>query len=160
MLERLKRRAGARQTAKRVGRGMASGHGRTCGRGQKGMGARAGSKKRAYLEGGQIPLARRLPKVGFNSPFRDPPAIVNVKDLARFEKGTVVDRDALVEAGLLRRAARRVKVLAQGEIGVALTVRVDAVSSGARTKLEGAGGTVEIGPTPPRGAENHPKETA
>jgi large subunit ribosomal protein L15 len=123
------------------------------------MGARAGSKKRAYLEGGQIPLARRLPKIGFNNPFRDPPAIVNVKDLARFEKGTVVDRDALVEAGLVRRATRRVKVLAQGDIAVPLTVCVDAISSAARAKLEGAGGTVEVRPTPALRAETQPKET-
>lgn len=159
MLERLKRRAGSRRTAKRVGRGMASGHGRTCGRGQKGMGARAGSKRRAYLEGGQIPIARRLPKVGFTNPFRDPPAIVNLKDLARFEKGTVVDRDALVEAGLVRRTTRRVKILAQGEIKVPLTVRADAVSSAARAKLEGAGGTVEVRPTSPRRRANESEET-
>ncbi|MCH6562833.1 MAG: 50S ribosomal protein L15 [Myxococcales bacterium] len=147
MLDRLTPKPGSRERRQRKGRGMASGHGRTCGRGQKGAGARSGSRRRAWQEGGQMPLSRRLPKFGFTNIFRVPRQVVNLRDLARFEAGTVVDPTALAGAGLVARADRPVKVLAQGEISVALKLRVDAVSEGARKKVEAAGGGIELVPT-------------
>ena len=154
MLDRLTPRPRSRRRPKRVGRGIGSGHGRTCGRGQKGAGARSGSRRLPRREGGQTPLARRLPKVGFRNPFRDPPQIVNVKALGRFDPGSVVDGERLAAAGLVRKADRSVKVLAEGEIGVGLTVRVQAVSEAARRKLEAAGCTVEIVARPRRTSKN------
>jgi large subunit ribosomal protein L15 len=159
MLERLRIRAGSRRPRKRMGRGIGSGHGKTCGRGGKGATARSGSRHRPWIEGGQNPLARRLPKVGFHSPFRDPPAIVHVDQLARFKKGDVVDVDSLRAAGLLRRRARTVKLLARGEVKEALTVRVHAISEAARQKLEAAGGAVELLPTGPRGPKRRRGKT-
>lgn len=144
MLDRLKPKAGSRRSPKRVGRGTGSGHGRSAGRGDKGAGARAGRKHRPWLEGGQNPLSRRLPKVGFRNRFRDPPAIINVEKLSMFEKGAVLDVGALAAAGVVPRRARRVKLLGRGEVQVPLTVRVQAVSATARRKLEAAGGVVEI----------------
>jgi large subunit ribosomal protein L15 len=146
MLDRLTPRPGSRRPKKRVGRGIGSGNGRTCGRGQKGAGARAGHKRLLRLEGGQTPLVRRLPKVGFNNRFRDPAQIVNVKELNRFEAGTVVDGESLAGAGLVRRGDRPVKILGEGDVGVSLTVKVHAVSAAARKKLEAAGGTIEVPP--------------
>ena len=155
MLDRLTRRPGSRRPRKRVGRGIGSGKGRTCGRGQKGAGARAGAKRRARYEGGQMPLMLRIRKVGFRNIFRDPPQIVNVGDLARFGAGSVVDAQALGEAGLVRRADRPVKILGQGEIQTALMVRVTGVSASARQKLEAAGGTVEVLSTAPKGPKRN-----
>lgn len=91
-----------------------------------------------------MPLARRLPKLGFYNPFRRPHQVINVRDLGRFEKGQAIDRAVLVEAGLARRAGPPVKLLAAGEISVTLTVRVDAISAAARQKIESAGGRVEL----------------
>ena len=156
MLDRLTTRAGSRRPKKRVGRGIGSGSGRTCGRGQKGAGARSGRKRRWHLEGGQTPLSRRLGKFGFTNQFRDPPQIVNVKELGRFDAGSVVDGEALAGAGLVRRGHRPVKILAEGEITVGLTVRVHAVSEGARKKIEAAGGTIETLPRKRSGPK--PKE--
>ncbi len=156
MLDRLTPKAGSRKRRRRVGRGMASGSGRTCGRGQKGAGARSGSRRRVWQEGGQMPLSRRLPKFGFTNIFRQPRQVVNLRNLERFAKGTVVDPAVLSEAGLVARADRPVKVLGQGEISVALTLRVDAISDGARKKVEGAGGSVELVPT----ARGKPKATS
>lgn len=150
MLERLTRRPGARRPARRVGRGAGSGQGKTCGRGQKGAGARAGSKRRAWLEGGQNPIARRLPKVGFTNPFRDPPEIVNLESLGRLSSEGVIDRDAMAAAGLVRRSAGRVKILGRGEVSGAWMLRVHAISAGARRKVEAAGGSVEIVTAPAR----------
>jgi large subunit ribosomal protein L15 len=93
-----------------------------------------------------MPLARRLPKFGFSNRFRQPRQVVNVRDLARFEKGTVVDRTILAEARLVARPDAPVKILAEGQLSVALTLRVDAVSEGARRKIEEAGGSIEILP--------------
>jgi large subunit ribosomal protein L15 len=154
MLDRLKPRERSRRPRRRDGRGIGSGNGRTCGRGQKGAGARSGNRRRGYREGGQNPLARRLPKVGFHNPFRDPPGVVNVKDLARFPKGTAVTAGLLAEAGLIRPGDRRVKVLGEGEIQVALSVQVHAISGAARQKIEGAGGTVEILPAKSKGPKS------
>jgi large subunit ribosomal protein L15 len=144
MLDRLKAKPGSRRPRTRVGRGIGSGKGKTCGRGQKGAGARSGEKRRPWLEGGQMPLSRRVPKFGFKNLWRVPYQIVNVKALGAFEKGGVVDAKALSDAGLVPRADRPVKILGEGELSVALTVRVNAVSAAARGKLEKAGCTVEI----------------
>ena len=123
---------------------MGSGSGRTCGRGQKGAGARSGYKKRTWFEGGQMPLARRLPKRGFTNIFREQRQIVNVRDLSRFTAGAEIDAAVLSEAGLVGRADRPVKLLAKGELSEALTVRVAAASAAAVKKIEAAGGTVEV----------------
>lgn len=144
MLDRLQPRPGSRRPRKRVGRGMSSGSGKTCGRGQKGAGARSGHKRRAWYEGGQMPLARRLPKRGFTNIFRAPYQVVNVKELARFQAGSAVDAAVLSQAGLVARADRPVKVLGEGAIATALKLHVDAVSQAARSKVEAAGGTIEL----------------
>lgn len=144
MLDRLSPRAGSRRPRKRVGRGVGSGLAKTSGRGQKGAGARAGRKRRIHREGGQMPLQMRLPKRGFKNPSRAELQVVNVKALAAFPAGSAVDAAALAGAGLVPSALGGVKVLGEGEISVALTLRVDAVSGSARRKIESAGGTVEI----------------
>ena len=144
MLDRLQRNPGSRKARKRVGRGRGSGSGKTAGRGQKGAGARSGHKHRTWFEGGQMPLSRRVPKVGFTNIFAKPRQAVNVKALARFEAGSVVDGAELARAGLVPRADIAIKVLGEGDLGVALTLRVDAVSASARQKIEAAGGTIEI----------------
>ncbi len=135
---------GSRKNRKRVGRGRGSGHGKTSGRGHKGAKARSGSSLRLGFEGGQMPLQRRLPKRGFNNIFKTVYAVVNLKDLDRFEEGATVDRAALVEAGLVKRSERLVKILATGEVTKKLTVVADKVSAAARRKIEAAGGTVTV----------------
>ena len=157
MLDRLSPNSGSRRPKRRVGRGNGSGFGKTCGRGQKGAGARSGRKRRTWMEGGQMPLARRLPKFGFHNRFRQPRQAVNVKDLGRFEKGGVVDPAALVDAGLVARSDRPVKILAEGEITIALILRVEAVSAAARQKIEAAGGSVELPPKKAGKAAKEPK---
>jgi large subunit ribosomal protein L15 len=144
VLDRLQRKDGSRKPRKRVGRGRASGSGKTSGRGQKGAGARSGFKKRTWFEGGQMPLARRVPKVGFTNIFAKPHQVVNVKALAGFEADSVVDVAVLSAKGLVPRADRPVKVLGEGDLGVKLTLKVDAISAGARKKVEEAGGQVEL----------------
>ncbi len=135
---------GARKQHKRVGRGNASGHGTYAGRGTKGQQARAGAGPRHGFEGGQTPLIRRLPRRrGFHNPFRVDYTPVNVSDLARFPANSEVTPESLREAGLVRSLRRPVKVLADGELSVALTVRTHRVSAAARAKIEAAGGTVE-----------------
>ncbi len=134
---------GARTSARRVGRGQGSGLGQTSGRGHKGLKARSGGGTPPGYEGGQMPLQRRLPKRGFTNVFRKRYAIVRVKDLNRFDAGTVVDLDALVAAGLVRKRGDGVKLLADGEVDRPLTVKVDKASRQAVKKVTGAGGTVE-----------------
>ena len=148
-LEDLRPAAGAVKRRKRVGRGPSSGHGKTSGKGHKGLNARSGGGVRVGFEGGQMPLYRRLPKRGF-LPYggKTEFAIVNVKDLsARFPAGSVVDPDALVGAGLIRKSGRgAVKVLGDGAVAHALTVKAHKVSESARQKLEAAGGRIEVLP--------------
>ena len=144
MLDRLSPKPRSRRPRTRVGRGIASGKGKTAGRGQKGAGARSGHRKRPWYEGGQMPLVRRIPKRGFRNIFRVPRQVVKVGDLARFEAGQSVDVRGLAQAGLVPHADRPVKVLGDGELSNALTLRVDAVSVTARNKIEAAGGSVEI----------------
>ncbi|MBS3955944.1 MAG: 50S ribosomal protein L15 [Clostridiales bacterium] len=136
---------GSRKKPKRVGRGHGSGHGGRSGRGNKGQLSRAGGGKGPGFEGGQNPLHMRLPKLpGFKNPFRTEYAVVNVSRLEeRFEPGSTVDIDALFETGIIKSKSVLVKVLGDGEITKALTVRVDRVSGPARAKIEAAGGTVD-----------------
>ncbi|MCX7819727.1 MAG: 50S ribosomal protein L15 [Kiritimatiellae bacterium] len=143
-LHELKNAPGARRPRKRVGRGESSGHGKTAGRGHKGQHARAGSGRRLRFEGGQMPLIRRLPKVGFSSPNPVEYQPVNVGQLEVFEDGAVVDPTVLRERGLARGPARmRIKVLGDGELTKALTVRAHAFSRSAAAKIAAAGGTAE-----------------
>ena len=136
---------GSTKKRKRVGRGPASGNGKTAGRGMNGQKSRAGGGKGAGFEGGQTPLAMRLPKLpGFRNINRVEYAPVNVARLEEnFEAGAVVDHDALVAAGIIKKNDQLVKVLGDGELTKALTVKVDKVSASAVAKIEAAGGKVE-----------------
>ena len=136
---------GSTKKRKRVGRGPASGNGKTAGRGMNGQKSRAGGGKGAGFEGGQTPLAMRLPKLpGFRNINRVEYAPVNVARLEQaFEAGVVVDHEALVAAGIIKKADQLVKVLGDGELTKALTVKVDKVSASAAAKIEAAGGKVE-----------------
>ncbi len=135
---------GSRKGPKRVGRGVASGTGKTAGRGTKGYNSRSGGGVRPGYEGGQMPLQRRLPKRGFTNIFKKKIAVINIRDLARFEKGAVVDIEALVEANLVKGKRDGVKLLGQGEINYSLDVKVNQISKSAREKIEAAGGKVDV----------------
>ncbi len=143
-LSELQPSPGSKHKKKRVGRGPGSGWGKTAGRGHKGQNSRAGGPKGPGFEGGQMPLTRRIPKRGFTNIFRLPWAIVNLRDLNRFAPDSVVDEAVLKEAGLVAAKIRRVKLLAQGEVTVPLTVKVQAASAQARVRIEAAGGRVEV----------------
>ncbi len=141
---------GERKTAKRRGRGNASGSGKTAGRGHKGLLARSGGKVRAGFEGGQMPLYRRIPKVGFRSRKKrlgiNQFAIVNLGQLEKFEDGATVDVESLAKIGIKTGARQRagIKVLGFGSLTKKLTVKVNSISASAQNKIEAAGGTVEI----------------
>lgn len=137
---------GARKRPIRVGRGESSGKGKTSGRGMKGQKARKSGPVRPGFEGGQLPLARRLPKRGFsNHLFRNHFVAVNVGRLSeRFSAGDTVDLPALLAVGLLSKTSDKVKILGEGDISLALHLKVHRVSAGARAKIEAAGGTVEV----------------
>ena len=135
---------GATKPRKRIGRGNASGHGTYAGKGIKGAQARAGYKTHPYFEGGQTALVRRLPtRRGFRNPFRVEYSPVNLRDLARVPTGTDVTPESLLENGVVRTLRRPIKILGEGEVAIALTVRAHRVSAAARAKIEAAGGTVE-----------------
>lgn len=134
---------GATSKRKRKGRGVASGNGKTAGRGYKGLKSRSGGSVRPGFEGGQMPLHRRLPKRGFTSIFKTDFAIVNLGDLARFEANSLVDEATLLEAGVVKQVRDGVKLLARGELNVPLTVQVSRISQAAKAKIEAAGGKVE-----------------
>lgn len=142
----LKPNEGSRHSRKRVGRGIGSGKGKTSGRGMNGQLSRSGGGKNAGFEGGQTPLARRLPKLpGFRNPNRVEYIPVNVSRLEeKFEAGEVVDGDSLKAKGIIKHSDALVKVLGDGEITKALTVKVDKVSASAQKKIEAAGGKVEM----------------
>lgn len=145
MLDRLSPRHGSRRPAKRVGRGPGSGTGKTAGRGVKGQGKRSpGRETPFHFEGGQMPLARRLPKRGFHNLFRKSYRIVNVGSLAGFGDGAKVDPTLLEQRGLIKHGKSDVKLLAEGDAPKNLTVSVHKVSASARKKIEDAGGTVEL----------------
>jgi large subunit ribosomal protein L15 len=144
ILSRLSPPEGSVREKRRIGRGIGSGWGKTAGKGQKGQKAR-GTMKRLGFQGGQMPLQRRLPKIGFNNfNFATRFAAVNVGDLEVFEAGTVVDEKALRQARLVRGRWDGVKLLADGEIARKLTLKIHAISAAAKEKVEKAGGTVEL----------------
>jgi large subunit ribosomal protein L15 len=142
-LSELRPPKGAVTNNKRRGRGNASGTGGTAGRGHKGARARAGGKKPAYFEGGQMPIIRRIPKRGFFNPFHKEYAVVNLKDLARFESGQVVDPAILRELRIVKAVHDGIKILSEGELSVPLTVKAHKFSAKAKEKILAAGGTVE-----------------
>ena len=135
---------GARQTRKRIGRGLGAGNGKTAGKGHKGQNARSGGGVRLGFEGGQTPLSRRLPKRGFTNFNRKEFAIVNVESLNVFEEGTVVTPELLKETGLVKKELDGIKVLGNGELTKALTVQANKFSASAITVIEQAGGKVEV----------------
>lgn len=136
--------AGSTHVAKRKGRGHATGNGKTAGRGHKGQKARSGGGVRVGFEGGQMPLARRIPKRGFNNIFAKPLEAVNVSALEKFDNGATVDAKALLDAGVLSKCVYGFKVLGNGELSKKLTVKANAFSEGAKTKIEAAGGKAEV----------------
>jgi large subunit ribosomal protein L15 len=153
ILSKLQAPPGANRRKTRVGRGIGSGLGKTCGRGQKGQNSRSGSGGKRQFEGGQTTFQRRLPKRGFYNLFRTNVAIVNVGDLERFDAGTTVDEDLLRETRLVRGKCDEIKVLGEGELTKSLTVTLHAFSSSAVDKIEKAGGKV-VPLTPPKTEES------
>ena len=144
-LHDLRPNAGAKKKRKRVGRGIAAGQGKTAGRGTKGQGARTGGGKGIYFEGGQLPLARRLPyKRGFTNINKVYYRPVNLKSLAEFEAGSEIDPEVMVTAGLLKKASDPVGVLGEGDLNIALTVKAHRFSDSAKQKIEAAGGKAEV----------------
>ena len=143
ILSRLRAPKGSVREKRRIGRGIGSGWGKTAGKGQKGQKAR-GTMKRLGFQGGQMPLQRRLPKIGFNNIFATKYAPVNVGDLEVFAAGSAVDETALRQARIVRGNWDGVKVLADGEIDRAINLKVHAISAAAREKIEKAGGKVEL----------------
>ena len=136
--------AGSNKDVKRIGRGHGSGNGKTAGKGHKGQNARSGGGVRPGFEGGQMPLARRIPKRGFNNIFAEKMTVINVSDLAKFKEGTVVDAELLAASGLIRKSANGVKILGNGELSKNLTVKAQAFSASAKEKIEKAGGKAEV----------------
>ncbi len=136
---------GAKHSKKRVGRGQGSGHGKTAARGHKGAQSRSGYKRKRGFEGGQMPLHRRIPKRGFHNIFREEFAVVNLDSLAeQFDAGTEITVDLLREQGLVRKGAKKIKVLARGDIAKALTVHAHKFSGKAAEKIVAAGGRAEV----------------
>lgn len=142
-LSNLKPKKGSRHAKKRVGRGPGSGHGKTSSRGEKGQKSRSGYSSQIGFEGGQMPLHRRLPKRGFTNIFKKEYDVLNLSDLEQFEAGSTVDRAVLTSAGVVRKSAKGVKVLGNGEITRKLTVHADKFSKTAKEKIEAAGGSCQ-----------------
>ena len=132
------------KAVKRIGRGHGSGNGKTAGKGHKGQNARSGGGVRIGFEGGQMPLARRIPKRGFNNIFATKYAIVNLSDLNKFKDDTVVDAELLKAAGLIKKEYDGVKILGNGELTAKLTVKAAKFSQSAVEKIEKAGGKTEV----------------
>ena len=143
-LQELQPALGSTKKAYRKGRGAGSGNGKTAGRDHKGQWARSGGGVRPGFEGGQMPLARRLPKRGFNNIFGTTYAPVNVSALERFENGTEVTTELLLETGVISKALDGVKILGNGELTKSLTVKAAAFSASAKEKIEKAGGKAEV----------------
>ena len=135
---------GSKKKKKRLGIGPGSGTGKTAGKGHKGQRARSGSKRKAWFEGGQMPLQQRLPKIGFNNPFRVTYQIVNLADLDSRELSGEITPEVLKSAGLIASAKRPVKILGRGEISVPLQIRVQAMSATAAKKVIAAGGSIDV----------------
>ena len=144
MLDKLKPVEGARHSRKRLGRGTASGQGKTAGKGHKGQNARSGGGVRPGFEGGQMPLFQRLPKRGFNNFNRKEYAVINLKDLNQFQEGTVVTPELLLEKNLIKKVLSGVKVLSQGELEKKLTIKAHKFSKSALEAIEKVGGTAEV----------------
>ena len=143
-LHELSPAAGSTKAAWRKGRGPGSGNGKTAGKGHKGQNARSGGGVRIGFEGGQMPLARRIPKRGFNNIFATKYAVVNVSDLNKFKDGTVVDTELLMASGLVKKVYDGVKILGNGELTAKLTVKAAKFSQSAIEKIEKAGGKAEV----------------
>lgn len=143
-LNELKYTEGARRESKRIGRGHGSGNGKTAGKGNKGQNARSGGGVALGFEGGQTPLYRRLPKRGFTNFNRKVFAIVNVETLNRFENGTEVTPELLIESGIVKKELDGIKILGQGELEKKLTVKANKFSKSAVAVIEQAGGTTEV----------------
>jgi large subunit ribosomal protein L15 len=143
-LHELTNTPGAIHRRKRLGRGMSSGLGKTCGKGHKGQMARKGHKHKIGFEGGQIPLIRRVPKRGFTNPTRKVFAPVNLDDLSLFDEGTEVTIELLKANGFANGHFDGIKILAKGTLDKKLTVKADAFSKSAREKIEAAGGVCEV----------------
>jgi large subunit ribosomal protein L15 len=143
-LHELKSYEGSRKSRKRLGRGMASGHGKTSGKGHKGQNARTGGGTRLGFEGGQTPLFQRLPKRGFTNINRKEYAIVNLDRLNRFDEDTEITPALLIETGVVSKEKSGIKILANGAIDKKLTVRAHKFSTAAKEAIEQAGGTVEV----------------
>ena len=143
-LHELSPAAGSNTKGYRKGRGEGSGNGKTSGRGQKGQWSRSGGGVRVGFEGGQMPLVRRLPKRGFNNIFAKPLEAINVSALEKFENGAVVGAEELLAAGILSKCTYGVKILGNGELTKALTVKASAFSESAKSKIEAAGGKTEV----------------
>ncbi len=143
-LHELKPAAGSRKAPKRVGRGPGSGTGKTAGRGHNGQKSRSGYSRMRGFEGGQMPLHRRLPKRGFTNIFRTEYRILNIESLNGFDAGSVIDADALQNAGLLKKGKNQIKILGNGDLTVALTVRAHRFTGAAAKKIEAAGGKAEV----------------
>jgi large subunit ribosomal protein L15 len=142
-LDDLKPAQGSNSKRKRVGRGDGSGHGKTSCRGHKGQGARSGGGTQPGFEGGQMPLQRRLPKRGFHNPFAVKVAVVNLAQLETFPAGSEITPESLAERGLVRRHSR-VKILGDGTLSKALTIKAHGFSAKAKEKIEAAGGKMEL----------------
>ncbi len=135
---------GSKKKSKRIGRGPGSGRGKTSGKGHKGLLARSGLKNQAGFEGGQTPLARRLPKRGFTNIFRISYAIINIKDLSVFKEGATVSPESMKEAGLYKGRFKKIKILGDGELTYPLVVEAHKFSDSAREQIEKAGGQVKV----------------
>ncbi len=135
---------GSTKNKKRIGRGHGSGVGKTSGRGHKGSGQRSGNKKRPWFEGGQMPLARRLPRRGFNNVFKEKFQIVNICDIVKIQKVSKIDPIVLNKNGLIRSALKPVKILGKGEIDIKISITASSFSETAKNKIENAGGTVVV----------------
>ncbi len=135
---------GSTQEPKRIGRGHGSGQGKTAGKGHKGQKARAGRGMRPGFEGGQMPLQRRIPKRGFNNIFAKNIVTINVGTLEVFENGAVVDTQALIDSGLVKKCCDGIKILGNGNLTKSLTVNVTAFSEAAKQKIEAAGGKATV----------------
>ena len=136
---------GSKKRKKRVGRGMASGNGKTSGRGHKGQKARSGGGVRPGFEGGQMPMQRRVPKRGFNNIFKKRYAIINIKDLAKFKENEKLDVKKLLELGVIKKRHCGLKVLGNGEINKKIEITAKKFSKSAEEKIKNAGGKVNIG---------------
>ncbi len=135
---------GAKKRRKRIGRGPGSGHGKTATKGHKGILARSGGGKRPGFEGGQMPLARRLPKFGFTNPFRTEYAIVNIESFEQWAKGETITPEAMIDAGLVKRKKLPIKVLGGGQLKKSLIIQAHKFSKSAEAKIQAAGGRVEV----------------